>query len=149
MPDIATIESADAVLILGEDVTNTAPRIASCAAPERAQQGLRAGCGTEAGDLAGRRHSQPAQHQRSPLFIAAVADTPLDDVATQCLTWPRPALPRWGRRWLPAWVVAIAKPPQITQPVHCPGHTGRGRRHHSGDLAGAKRPLVIAGTTLR
>ena len=82
IPDIATIESADAVLILGEDVTNTAPRIALA---------LRQSVRNKAYELAADLRLETwqdaairnlAQDQRSPLYIASVADTRLDDVAS-------------------------------------------------------------------
>jgi NADH-quinone oxidoreductase subunit G len=83
IPDIKTIESADAVFILGEDITNTAPRIALA---------LRQSVRNKAYTLAAELNLQPwqdaavrnlAQDQLSPLFIASVADTRLDDVAQQ------------------------------------------------------------------
>ena len=82
IPDIATMESADAVLILGEDVTNTAPRIAL--ALRQSVRNKAYELATELGlaswqDAAIRNL---AQDQRSPLYIASVADTRLDDVAT-------------------------------------------------------------------
>ena len=45
IPDIATIESADAVLVLGEDITNTAPRIALALRQSVRNKALRYGCG--------------------------------------------------------------------------------------------------------
>ena len=86
IPDIRTIESADAVLVLGEDVTNTAPRIALAlrqSVRNRAYE-LAAGLRLEHWQDAAIRNL--AQDQRSPLFIAATADTPLDDVAAARLS---------------------------------------------------------------
>ncbi|MFT5484894.1 MAG: NADH-quinone oxidoreductase subunit G, partial [Halieaceae bacterium] len=82
-PSIKTMESADAVLILGEDVTNTAPRVALA---------LRQAVRNKAYELAAElrlEHWQDAairnlaQDQKSPLYIASVAATRLDDVATK------------------------------------------------------------------
>ncbi|MBE9540212.1 MAG: NADH-quinone oxidoreductase subunit NuoG [Proteobacteria bacterium] len=81
IPDIQTIESADAILILGEDLTNTAPRIALA---------LRQSVRNKAYELAAELRLEAwqdaairnlAQDQRSPLFIASVADSRLDDIA--------------------------------------------------------------------
>ncbi|MGK0500048.1 MAG: NADH-quinone oxidoreductase subunit G [Oceanicoccus sp.] len=83
IPDIKTIESADAILILGEDLTNTAPRIALA---------LRQSVRNKAYAMAAELRLQPwqdaavrnlAQDQLNPLFIAAVSDTRLDDIAQQ------------------------------------------------------------------
>lgn len=80
-PSIASIECADAVFILGEDITHTAPRIALA---------LRQSVRNKAYAMAAELRLEPwmdaavrnlAQQQRSPLFIAAVTDTRLDDIA--------------------------------------------------------------------
>ena len=81
VPDIATIESADAILILGEDITNTAPRIALAlrqSVRNKAYE-LATDLGLETWQDAAIRNL--AQEQRSPLYIASVAATRLDDVA--------------------------------------------------------------------
>ena len=106
VPDIRTIESADAVLILGEDVTNTAPRIALA---------LRQSVRNKAYELAAQLRLETwqdaairnlAQEQRSPLYIATVANTPLDDVATQRYSLAPDAIAGLGQ----AVAAGIAKP---------------------------------------
>ncbi|MEL7046137.1 MAG: NADH-quinone oxidoreductase subunit NuoG, partial [Pseudomonadota bacterium] len=81
-PDLRAIESADAVLVLGEDVTNTAPRLALAL-----RQSVRNKAYAMAADLrllpwqdAAIRNL--AQDVRSPLYIADTGNTRLDDVAT-------------------------------------------------------------------
>lgn len=82
IPTMKQMESADAVLILGEDVTNTAPRVALA---------LRQSVRNKAKEMAAELHIPEwqddairtlAQDQRNPLYIAALSDTRLDDVAT-------------------------------------------------------------------
>jgi NADH-quinone oxidoreductase subunit G len=82
IPDIPSIESADAVLVLGEDLTNTAPRLALAL-----RQSVRNRAYEMAADLRLETWQDAAirnlaQDQRSPLYIAACADTRLADVAT-------------------------------------------------------------------
>ena len=82
VPTLEQVESADAILILGEDVANTAARLAlSIRQAVRTQSFEMA---SEASipvwqDAGVRGH---AQHSKSALFIATPAATRLDDVAT-------------------------------------------------------------------
>jgi len=133
VPDIPGIESADAVLILGEDVTNTAPRIALA---------LRQSVRNKAYELAAELKLAPwqdaairnlAQDQRSPLFIAAVADTPLDDVATSRYSLAPDQIAALGR------TVAAA----ITAGGEVMSEQAAAI---AAALANAKRPLIVAGT---
>ncbi len=138
VPDLAQIETADAVLILGEDVTNTSPRVALS---------LRQAVRNRARDMAGELRLLPwqdaairnlAQDTRNPLHIAAVSNTRLDDVAAShtCLAPPDIArlgaavleelLPGEGQHFGDPTVDALAQ--QIAR-----------------DLRQAKRPLIIAG----
>ena len=77
------VELADAVLVLGEDVTNTAPRLALA---------LRQSVRRQPEKMAEKMHiphwndhavREAMQQERGPLFIATIADTRLDDIATQ------------------------------------------------------------------
>lgn len=80
-PSIDQIESADAVLILGEDVSNTAPRLALA---------LREAARNKAREMAAEMRLEPwmdaaiknlAQDQCSPVFIAGVHESRLNDIA--------------------------------------------------------------------
>lgn len=80
-PSIHQIESADAVLILGEDVSNTAPRLALA---------LREAARNKGRELAAEMRLEPwmdaaiknlAQDQYSPIFIAGVHESRLNDIA--------------------------------------------------------------------
>jgi len=83
--DLVRVESADCILILGEDVTNTSPRLAL--AIRQATRNLSFELAAQQGipqwqDDAVRTLGQ---EQYSPLFIANSYDTKLDDVATSSL----------------------------------------------------------------
>ncbi|RLA48802.1 MAG: NADH-quinone oxidoreductase subunit G [Gammaproteobacteria bacterium] len=138
VPDITTIESADAVLILGEDLTNTAPRIALA---------LRQSVRNKAYEMAAELRLETwqdgairnlAQDQRSPLYIAAVADTPLDDVATNRISLAPDDIARLGN----AIAANIAGQPNadLEQPLQ------EQVEMITTALAGAQRPLVLSGT---
>lgn len=85
IPSLSDVESADAVLILGEDVLNTAPRVALA---------LRQTVRNRALNLAGEAGipqwqdagvSSHAQGRLNPLFIAGVLPSGIDDIAADLL----------------------------------------------------------------
>ncbi|NNM52647.1 MAG: NADH-quinone oxidoreductase subunit NuoG [Pseudomonadales bacterium] len=89
VPTLRDMESADVALVLGEDVTQTSPRVALA---------LRQTAKTRALQLAAERkvpawNAEPikniAQHERSPIFLTHVQATRLDDVAADCY-WAHP-----------------------------------------------------------
>ena len=130
-------ESADAVLVLGEDVSNTAPRIALALRQSVHNKPL--GMAAEAGiplwqDAGVRGH---AQHAKSPFFIATPAPTRIDDLAAGTL--------RAGPGAIAAAGFAIAH-----------GIDGRFAQAEGAKdafvaqavaaLSEAERPLIVAGT---
>jgi NADH-quinone oxidoreductase subunit G len=137
IPDIQTIESADAVLILGEDITQTAPRIALA---------LRQSVRNKAYTMAATLGLAPwqdaavrnlAQDQLSPLFIATPFDTRLDDIAEQTVQLAPDDIARLGAA--------------ITDKLS--GHTTRLEEPLetqaaaiANALKNAERPLIVSGT---
>ncbi len=129
-PAIADIERADAILILGEDVTHTAPR--SALALRQAVRNL-------AYTMAAKLNLQPwqdaairnlAQNQRSPLHIVASYSTGLSEVAAT-----NHCLPPGGQQQLAADILEA-----IT------GNSGNAAaRRIAADLAAAEKPLIIGG----
>jgi NADH-quinone oxidoreductase subunit G len=148
IPDISTIESADAILVLGEDITNTAPRIALA---------LRQSVRNKAYEMAAQLRLETwqdaairnlAQDQRSPLYIAAVADTRLDDVATERISLAPDTIAELG--------MAVAAAIRGREIVEAPKEDfsqqfSLHQLHHlataiAAALAGAKRPLILSGS---
>ena len=138
-PDIKTIESADAVFILGEDITNTAPRIALALrqSVRNKAYALAAELGLEPWQDAAVRNL--AQNQRSPLFIAAVADTRLDDIAEHTYHLAPNDIAAFG--------VAIAGKINDSPP----SDSNKALESHISIIAtalkAAKRPLIVTGTS--
>jgi len=95
-PSLRQIESADAVLILGEDVSNTAPRLALAL-----RQSVRNLAKSMASDMR-IAHWQDeavrvlAQDRLSPLYIVSMADTRLEDIAKQSTTMSPDDIARFG-----------------------------------------------------
>jgi NADH-quinone oxidoreductase subunit G len=83
IPSLREIEDHDAVFILGEDVTQTAPRVALA---------VRQAVNKKAQAMAAEKNIAPwlaeavkniGQHEKNPLYISSVDATRLDDVATE------------------------------------------------------------------
>ncbi|MGD4317915.1 hypothetical protein QT621_25875, partial [Xanthomonas citri pv. citri] len=88
-PSMREIEDYDAVLILGEDITQTSPRIALAvrqAAKNRAKQMADA---LKTPDFLAEPVARIGQKDYSPIFIVDVKDTRLDDIAkVSCVATP-------------------------------------------------------------
>lgn len=135
VPSIADVEAADAVLILGDDITHTAPRLALA---------LRQSVRNKAYELAADLKLQPwqdaairnlAQEQRSPLISATPGSTRLDDVAERCL------------HLAPGEIAQFAQ--DVAAALAATDGTGNDDAASVARLLReAKRPLIIAGTSL-
>ncbi|MDP6535597.1 MAG: NADH-quinone oxidoreductase subunit NuoG [Gammaproteobacteria bacterium] len=138
-PSMREIEQADAVVILGEDITNVAPRIALA---------LRQSVRNKAKELAADCHipqwqdaavRELAQHDRSPLAILSSYATRLDDVASDCVVDVPAALVDTGF----AIAASLSKKAGVSTTTE---HKAVAKRI-AAQLSAAKRPLIIAGTT--
>lgn len=133
-PSIKQIETADAVLVFGEDVTNTAPRVALA---------LRQSVRNKSFELAeqmGLPHWQDAavrnlaQDQRSPLMIVSSMDTRLDDIASQCISLAPDQIAEFGV----SIVEALAGESSANQQAN----------EIAEILQSAINPLIISGTSM-
>src|SRR5581483_88559 len=140
IPSPRVIEQADAAFVLGEDVTNTAPRIALA---------LRQTARGRQTTLAGQKHiaewqaaalADIGQHDKNPVFVASVEATRIDDVAAATLRAAPEDLARLG--------FAVAH--EIDSAA--PAVTGLDEaaaalaRNIAEKLLAASRPLVVSGT---
>ena len=141
IPSLRETEAADAVLILGEDVTNSAPRLALSL-----RQAVRNATFELARKLkiphwldAGVRQLQG--QARSPLFIASVCATRLEDVATETFYGSPEAIAHFG--------FAIAH--YLNQESPLPLGLSDAEQSLASAIADkllqAKRPLVVSGTS--
>ncbi len=136
---IRAIDDADAVLVLGEDVLATAPRVAL--ALRRAAHG-------KALDMTREKHvpdwqsasaSDIAQHQRNPIFIATPATTGIDDIARQTLRLAPAAIAELG--------FDVANALDDTAPAAAAADAAVAQQIADA-LRHAKRPLIVSGTGL-
>jgi NADH-quinone oxidoreductase subunit G len=137
---LRSIEGADTVLVLGEDVTNTAPRVALA---------VRQSAHGKAGVMAAEKHvpdwqaeacANVGQHEKHPVFIASTAATRLDDIAAD--TWPAAPndIARLGFAVAHA-LDAAAPPVEGLDPT-----TAQRAETIAGGLSAARRPLIVSGT---
>jgi NADH-quinone oxidoreductase subunit G len=140
-PSLRDVEQADAVLILGEDVTNSAPRLALS---------LRQAARNASFEMARTLHILPWQdaavralesQAQSPVFIASICATRLDDIATEIFHGSPEDIARLG--------FAIAHCLDDSAPI--PAALSNMEQAMASTIAGsmkqAKRPLIVSGTS--
>lgn len=139
-PSLREVEQADAVLILGEDPTQSAPRLALS---------LRQAVRNAALDQAGSLHINAwldapvrmlEKDYRSPLYMAGVCATRLDDIAAYCYRGGPEDIARLG------FAIAHALDAQATAPAACSEAEQALAGTIANKLKSAKRPLIVSGT---
>jgi len=139
-PSLREIEDADAVFVLGEDVTQTAPRIALA---------LRQATKNEARKQAAHRYvamwqaeaiQNIGQRDLSPVFVAAVDATRLDDIAATTYRAAPEDLARLGH------AVAHAIDPTAPAVEGLAAESVALAKKIAGALLAADKPLIVSGT---
>ncbi|RZI89234.1 MAG: NADH-quinone oxidoreductase subunit NuoG, partial [Pseudomonas sp.] len=142
VPTLRDIEDHDAVFVLGEDLTQTAARVALSV--RQATKG-------KAEAMADAMRVQPwldaavkniGQHALYPLFIASLAETKLDDVAEECVHAAPADLARLG------FAVAHAIDPSAPAVIGLDDEAKALAQRIADALVAAQRPLVVSGVSL-
>jgi NADH-quinone oxidoreductase subunit G len=135
-PTLHEIEECDAVFILGEDITNVAPRMALSVRQAIRQQPMEIAKGLKIPLWLEHGVRDALQDARGPLFIATPYATRLDEVATATFRAAPDDLARLG------FAVAHALDPRApsTDEDALAGEIARA-------LKNAKKPLVISGVS--
>lgn len=165
-PSLHDVESADAILVLGEDVTNTAPMLALALrqAAQNKQRETAASMKIPAWDDNAVRNA--GQNAKIPVYIASCEKTKLDDVAIKTYQATPYAIARLG--FAIAHELNPNAPADATLPSSLPSREGQqnvtsplvGEGQGEGDrqkllslareiaaaLKNAKRPLIVSGT---
>ena len=140
-PSLKEIEQCDAVIVIGEDLTNTAPMLDLALNQSVRVQPLKSieKIGVpEWNDAAVREY---LQDKKGPLYVLTPERSKLDRIATKCF--------RDGTEELSRLVLAIGR--QLDNGMPDAGTTKYGAevvKEIADALAGADNPLVIAGTSL-
>lgn len=141
-PSLKEIEKADALVILGEDPTNSAPMMALS---------IRQASRNKSFELAAKRGVQLwndypvreiAQDTRTPLFIASSCSTRLDDIATGLFNATPVNIARLGFR------IAALIHRSAPSPRNIDKNINRVARSVADFLANADNPVIITGFNL-
>jgi NADH-quinone oxidoreductase subunit G len=139
-PSLRDVSMADAVLVLGEDVTNTAPMLALALrqAVRRQPMEIPHKLGIPEWEDAAVREA--VQEEKGPLTIATSYATKLDEVASQTYHAAPDDLARLG------FAVAHAVNDEAPPVADLPEEVRAMAETIARDLQGAKRPLIVSGT---
>ena len=134
-PSVREIELADAVVVVGEDVTNTSPRIALALRQSVRNRAIDLAKGARIPAWQDAAVRELAQHDRSPLAILNPYATRLDDISSELVIGS------------PSELVAVAGAIANNISGKAPIVTSDDPRVEqiAKNLVGAKRPLIIAG----
>ncbi|MEQ1584957.1 MAG: NADH-quinone oxidoreductase subunit NuoG [Cyclobacteriaceae bacterium] len=140
-PSMKETEKADAVFILGEDLTNTAPMFALAVRQSVKQQPM-----LDVNKLAVPEWNDAAareiiQDKKGPVFIATVAETKLDNIATRTFRAAPQDISRLG------FAVANLIDPSAPLVSNLNGNEKALADQIAKSLLAAERPVIISGTS--
>jgi NADH-quinone oxidoreductase subunit G len=140
-PSLHEIEQCDAALVLGEDVTQFAPRMALSLRQMVRQQPLAATDKLKIPRWLDHAVREAVQDDKGPLFLAAPGATRLDDIAARTFRAAPDEIARLG--------FAVARALDQTAPfTNMSGEAVALATHIAQVLKNANRPLVVAGSGL-
>jgi NADH-quinone oxidoreductase subunit G len=137
------VENSDAVLILGEDVTNYSPRMALSLRQSVRQQSMAVADKLKIPRWLDHAVRELAQDSRGPLYVASPAATRLDDVATETYRATPDELARLG--FAVAHILDDSAPAVSGLPSEVSALAGRIAQA----LRNAQQPLVVSGLGCR
>lgn len=141
-PSLREVEASDAVLILGEDVTNIAPRMALSLRQSVRHRSLRLAEKLKIPLWQDHGVREAGQDEKSPVFIATPCATRLDDIAETCYRAAPDDLARLG------FAVAHALDSSAPEPEGLTADQHELSQRIAVALQAAERPLVVAGSSL-
>lgn len=141
-PTLRDVELHDAIFVLGEDLTQTAARMALALRQAVKGKATEIAAGARIQDWHMAAVQNVAQHALHPLFIASVAETRLDDIAEQCVHAAPADLARIG------FAVAHAIDPSAPAVDGLEAEAQALVQRVADALINAKRPLIVSGASL-
>jgi len=142
-PNLRDIEKADTVLVLGEDITQTAPRLALAVRQAAKTLAFKMAAAKKVPEWNAAPIKNIVQSQKSPIYIASVTSTRLDDVATSTTRSSAADIARLG--------FAVANIIDSSSPAVAglsSEQTEQAQVIAAGLLA-ADKPLIVSGTGLK
>lgn len=140
-PTLREVESYDAVLILGEDLTQTAPRMALSVRQAAKNKAKQMAADRRTPDWLAEPVARIGQDEKSPIYILAATQTRLADVATGEVVASPNDIARLG--------FAVAAAVKGENVLGLDDDTRAFAQTIADTLKAAKKPLVIAGTSLQ
>lgn len=139
VPDLRTVESCDAVLVLGEDLTQTAARLALALRQSVKNKPVQMTLDKKVQEWNALGVRDIGQRALSPLHIASIDATRLDDVAASTLQAAPEDIARLG--------FAVAHAIDVSAPAvsGLDAATAARAQAIAADLLAANRPLVVSG----
>ncbi|MGA4321274.1 NADH-quinone oxidoreductase subunit NuoG [Ectopseudomonas hydrolytica] len=141
-PTLRDVELHDAIFVLGEDLTQTAARLALALRQAVKGKATEIAAGARIQDWHMAAVQNVAQHALHPLFIASVTATRLDDIAEQCVHAAPADLARIG------FAVAHAIDPSAPAVDGLEAEAQALVQRIADALLAAKRPLIVSGASL-
>lgn len=141
-PTLRDVELHDAIFVLGEDLTQTAARLALALRQAVKGKATEIAAGARIQDWHMAAVQNVAQHARHPLFIASVAETRLDDVAAESVQAAPADLARIG------FAVAHAIDPSAPAVDGLEAEAQALIQRIADALLAAQRPLIVSGASL-
>lgn len=142
IPSLRQIEENDAIFVLGEDLTQTAPRIALALRQSVKNEAIQAAASKNIDAWHDAAIRSIGLNQKSPLYIASVAATRLDDAASGTYHASPDDLARLG------FAVAHAIDNNAPAVLDLDPHTAALANTIATSLLSATKPLIIGGTSL-
>lgn len=141
IPSLRDMEACDAVFVLGEDLTQTAPRIALALRQAVKNAAIQAAEKLKVAPWQDAAIQTIGLGQKSPLFIASVIETRLDDVATSCYHASPDDLARLG------FAIAHAIDHSAPAVLDLDTSTAVLAQTIATQLLAASKPLIISGSS--
>ncbi|HUY14615.1 MAG TPA: NADH-quinone oxidoreductase subunit NuoG [Terriglobia bacterium] len=142
-PSLTDMEMADAVLVLGEDVMNVAPRAALALRQSTRQAPMEIARKKGIADWQDDAVREAVQEEKGPLYIATPNATRLDGIAKETFRAAPDDIARLG------FAVANAIDPAAPAPPGLPSAVADLAARIAQTLKGAQRPLVVCGAGCR
>ncbi|PKQ43096.1 NADH-quinone oxidoreductase subunit G [Pseudomonas sp. YY-1] len=141
-PTLRDVELHDAIFVLGEDLTQTAARMALALRQAVKGKATEIAAGARIQDWHMAAVQNVAQHARHPLFVASVTETRLDDVAAESVHAAPADLARIG------FAVAHAIDPSAPAVDGLEAEAQALVQRIAEALLAAQRPLIVSGASL-
>jgi len=139
-PSLKDVQTADAVLVLGEDITNTAPMLALSVRQASRNKQIELAAKMKIFEWDDNAVRNAAQDERGPLYIASHEETRLDDIATRTYRAMPDTIARLGFAVAHELNREAPSVPGLSHEVQ------EQAKEIAAALGNAERPLIVSGS---